>query len=494
MNKFHSTVSRRDFMKGIGLAGVGIGGAAAAAPVFHDLDEVAASASPTKRPWWVKEVDEPTIEVDWDKLKPFDYTGKIFQINPVEYVEPLYEKMKQAILTNKPGSTLRDHALFMGSAWGAFAWPMSAATVWATHSEEPGLLMNTQYPDGSIYNHGGAVHAFTPDSLGVPRWEGTPEENLHMLRAAISWFGGADVSAVEIDDKTRKLIFSHDTFGKPFVWEDVEKGYETSEKRVIPNKCKWMLNFNILQSAAMTRVGPNDPMEGDKKGAVCKLEESGMIMGYSHVDMIHRRTQEFMHTLGYQCMGSNEFMGETFGAIIGVSNLSGLGETGRHSLMISPIHGSTVRMPTVMLTDLPLAPGKPINAGIHSFCKSCGVCAEACPAGAIPSDKEPSWEPAGPWNQGGVKMWYNNRQKCQPIGWGYEMPGACNNCQGVCPFTSMGQAGIHDLTKGTIANTSMFNGFFYNMHKAFGFGITIHPDDWWNRDLSTWSHDTTLGR
>lgn len=42
MNKLHSTVSRRDFMKGLGLAEAGLGAAMAAAPVFHDLDEVIA--------------------------------------------------------------------------------------------------------------------------------------------------------------------------------------------------------------------------------------------------------------------------------------------------------------------------------------------------------------------------------------------------------------------------------------------------------------------
>ncbi len=38
MSKFHHTVTRRDFMKGLGLAGAGLGAAAATAPVFHDLD------------------------------------------------------------------------------------------------------------------------------------------------------------------------------------------------------------------------------------------------------------------------------------------------------------------------------------------------------------------------------------------------------------------------------------------------------------------------
>lgn len=494
MSKFHTIVTRRDFMKGLGLAGVGMGATGAISPAFRDLDEAACSKSYVKRPWWVKEVDEPTIEVDWSLLKPFDYTGKTFQIDPTSYVEPLYKKMKQDIINERPGNTLRDHALFIGSAWGAFAWPFAAATAWATHSPEPGLALNTMNPDGSINNVGGFVHGFTPKTLGVPRWEGTPEENFKMVSAAIHWFGGADIGAVEVDDKTRKLIYAKDTFGKPFVWEDIDDAYETDEKRGIPNKCKWLLSFNVLQSIPQARIGMNNPFDGNKMDSVCKLEEAGMIMAYAHSDLIHRRTQEFFHTLGYQALGANEFMGETMSTIIGVGNLSGLGETGRLSLMISPIHGPMIRMPAVLITDLPLAPTKPINAGIHDFCRSCGACAEACPTGAIPKEDEPSWEPAGPWNQGGVKMWYNNRKLCQPVGWGYQAPGSCNNCQGVCPFTTLGRAGAHDLVKATAATTSIFNGFFYNMHKTFDFGINITPDDWWNRDLSTWEHDTTLGR
>ncbi|MEE8582833.1 MAG: twin-arginine translocation signal domain-containing protein, partial [Dehalococcoidales bacterium] len=65
MNKLHSTVSRRDFMKVLGLAGAGLGAAAATAPVFHDLDEVIASPQANwKRPWYVREVDQPTLELD----------------------------------------------------------------------------------------------------------------------------------------------------------------------------------------------------------------------------------------------------------------------------------------------------------------------------------------------------------------------------------------------------------------------------------------------
>ncbi len=47
MSKFHSTVSRRSFMKGLGLAGAGLGAASAAAPVFQDLDALAGSKRQT---------------------------------------------------------------------------------------------------------------------------------------------------------------------------------------------------------------------------------------------------------------------------------------------------------------------------------------------------------------------------------------------------------------------------------------------------------------
>jgi len=63
-------------MKGLGLAGAGLGAAAAAAPVFHDLDEaIASKPGPIhKWPWWVKEMDydTTTVEIDWSKATRLD--------------------------------------------------------------------------------------------------------------------------------------------------------------------------------------------------------------------------------------------------------------------------------------------------------------------------------------------------------------------------------------------------------------------------------------
>ncbi|MGI2335882.1 MAG: hypothetical protein ACRKGH_04455, partial [Dehalogenimonas sp.] len=61
-------------MKGLGLAGAGIGAAALTAPQFQDLDEVmSAPKANFKHAWYVKNRDafNPTVEIDWDQIKPW---------------------------------------------------------------------------------------------------------------------------------------------------------------------------------------------------------------------------------------------------------------------------------------------------------------------------------------------------------------------------------------------------------------------------------------
>ena len=74
MVKYHSTLSRRQFLKVLGLGGAGIGVAAVSPPPFRDFDEILSSPqSVWKRPAWVKTVTNPTVEIDWELLKRFDY-------------------------------------------------------------------------------------------------------------------------------------------------------------------------------------------------------------------------------------------------------------------------------------------------------------------------------------------------------------------------------------------------------------------------------------
>ena len=73
---YHSTVSRRDFMRMVGMGSFAtLGGSILKVP-FKDLDEMMASpVAERKMPFWVKEVDEPTVQIDWETMEVFPHLG-----------------------------------------------------------------------------------------------------------------------------------------------------------------------------------------------------------------------------------------------------------------------------------------------------------------------------------------------------------------------------------------------------------------------------------
>jgi reductive dehalogenase len=134
-----------------------------------------------------------------------------------------------------------------------------------------------------------------------------------------------------------------------------------------------------------------------------------------------------------------------------------------------------------LITDLPVATDKPIDAGIMEFCKSCKKCAEACVPGALSLEDAPTWEIQGGWNNVGHKTWYENAVKCMTY-WREEAQTNCGTCFAVCPFAKEDKAWIHDWVKGGIATVPMLDGFFRTMDDSFGYGLK-DPESWWYEDL-----------
>jgi hypothetical protein len=61
---------------------------------------------------------------------------------------------------------------------------------------------------------------------------------------------------------------------------------------------------------------------------------------------------------------------------------AGMGELGRHGLMMTKELGSCLKITTVT-TDLPLDYDRLVDRGAKEFCQDCKICAENCPGGAI---------------------------------------------------------------------------------------------------------------
>jgi reductive dehalogenase len=105
---------------------------------------------------------------------------------------------------------------------------------------------------------------------------------------------------------------------------------------------------------------------------------------------------------------------------------AGLGEQSRQSIVITPELGCNVR-PAIVTTNLPLKPDKPIDFGVQSFCKTCKVCAEQCPSGAIPTGNKEVVR--------GYRRWTVHAAKCHNF-WNSNLGNmGCRICVAVCPYT-----------------------------------------------------------
>ncbi|GMW05172.1 MAG: hypothetical protein AMXMBFR85_11520 [Dehalococcoides mccartyi] len=478
MSRFHSSLSRRDFMKALGITGAGIGTAAAASTTFKDIDGMITSGAAPKKPWWVKEADKATVEFDWSQIERFD-ARKVMNspMGPPQWVSTeewanvekvAADNQANWIKEGKPGYTLRDHALYRG-AMGGEGSPGVTSYTWLGPQKSP-----------------------TPEKLGTTAWQGTPEENTAMLRSALRFFGAADIGVVELDENVKKLVYTYPRVApyKRYEFEAVDKGYEDDEKWVIPSTKKLYVVSIVSQSSIDGYTTTPSWIQRAASDNTVRLN-SGILAA----------TQEFLRTLGYQGLAGHER--NAIGPAPAFATLAGLGELCRNTQVLTPDYGLMVRS-VRLITDLPLAPTKPIDAGIWRFCHDCAKCAEACVSQAIPHDKEPSWEIPGGWNNPGKKVWYVNAVKCQST---REMlTRDCGLCMTACVYTKKDYAGIHKVVKGTISSTGVFNSFFKNMDDFFGYGTEFGPnynpllgnfnenaDDFWTSPIPQFGVNSMIG-
>lgn len=425
-------MSRRNFIKGLGLAGAGLGAAAATTPVFHDVDELMSSPNGTfKYNWWVKEREayNPTIEVDWGLLKPWTRGPT----NPKSTPWYLEKRVENSIITDAY------------SAAGKNKWDRKWSAL----------------RSGAADRLGDSPSPFT-ELTSSEKYTGTPEENANVVRAALSYLGSPEVHFLKINDRTRKLY----RLGRST--EDLATG-----------NCSSIIVSLIRKDLVISRRGGGDPF------------------GYSNRSVIRNRMVTFMTKLGYNCVSLPINSNSAFGV------LSGAAELGRTDHAVSHTYGTALKVFNVYATNLALPEDNPIDAGITKFCYTCKRCAEQCDiqgCHALSLETEPTWElpsrlPAADGKTSeykiiGVKKWFCDYAYCRCIA----------SCWQNCTFNQLNKAFAHTIIRATIPNTTIFNGFFASMDRVFDYGSTVksntdhqHISDgieaWWNRDLSSWTHD-----
>ena len=349
------------------------------------------------------------------------------------------------------GYSIRDRALGDANCWG---WGTNTALAPSWTGPDVQARENWEHP----------TMFYTPKDFGVPRYEGTPEENSRMLRVAGRVLGAADMGFVKLNEKTKKLLYGNIRF------EDVEVGYDAKDgTKVLPNKDLWVICAVIPQSLWMAQY--TDRMSWAAANTAA----------YSRANIYSNRMNVFLRGLGYQHYGGGT---SAVGRSVGFGIMSGMGEYGRAGILVSPQWGTNIRTVHLTVTDLPLAETRPIDAGILEFCKVCKKCADMCPSGAIPESDEPWWGGGKPWQAKGYKGWYQDAEKC----YSYMLGGDpdCSRCQTVCPFTKYDEAVVHDLVRLSIAKAPILNDTIRKLDDVFGYGQEPAPDkNPWDADPMT---------
>lgn len=149
-------------------------------------------------------------------------------------------------------------------------------------------------------------------------------------------------------------------------------------------------------------------------------------VGYSMDVVTLLALAQYIRNLGYQAYAS---MNDTASSIP-YAIKAGLGEYGRHGLLIAPGMGPRLRIGKIF-TDLPLAHDRPIRFGVEEFCQVCRKCSDACPPVAIAA-AEPSSEVHNVSNIRGIEKWTTDAEKCFGF-WATQMTD-CSICIRVCPY------------------------------------------------------------
>ncbi|HCW51304.1 MAG TPA: reductive dehalogenase [Clostridiales bacterium] len=431
--KMPQKVDRRDFLKGAGLLAGAAGVLAASSPALavSDGPNSLFNAGPLTK-FTIKQVDE--FPHDISRLKRFPQSKNTFG-RPPELMEFLAGASQSKVALEKqmakePGFTQLDYALYDCGWTGTRAFNF--------YSWEPLGVAKTKWLE----------------NLGP--WEGTPEEANIVVKKAARVFGAADVGVCKVNEL---WFYESDSKGIPYVFTDeVDTPTHTDEAHLIPKSMQSMIVCLVPIDLQLMQFCP---------GA---LGEGAISMAYSRMAELAGTMAEFLRQIGYKALP----MGNDTSLSVPAAIDAGLGEQGRHGLLVNPVLGSALR-PIKILTDLPIAPDKRISFGVREFCNTCKKCARECPAGAISFDDSYN-EPQCPSNNpgGGGDRWYVHVWKCYKF-W-QEVGTGCGICLRACPF-SKPKSWLHDVVKGVTATTSAFNSFFISLDDIMGYGTWGNPDE-----------------
>ncbi len=307
---------------------------------------------------------------------------------------------------------------------------------------------------------------------GVERFTGDPSrisryvtKMAHLLGADLVGFTDLDRRWVysrwydEESQESYPILFSDETnkaYPAPTLLED--------RKQVIPKE----MDKAMVMAVAMDKAGID--------AAPTVTEQATTARTYEQLSTLVLGMAEFIRALGYNAL---PMLNDT-ALSIPLAIDAGLGQVGRHGMLINPLFGPRCRICKV-LTDLPLPNNWPIDFGVTAFCDVCGKCAERCPAGAIGKGPR-SYEAGSISSNPAVLKWTFDAEGCRH--YHMNIGTNCGVCIRVCPYNKS-RHWFHSVPRWLIEKIPPFNPFLVQMDDLFSYGKFKDPETnfWKSRPL-----------
>ncbi len=148
---------------------------------------------------------------------------------------------------------------------------------------------------------------------------------------------------------------------------------------------------------------------------------------------------------------------------------AGLGEISRAGIVLSPTLGLGFKAAAV-LTDMPLAPDKPIDFGLQRFCQECHICADNCPSHAIPRGDKILYN--------GYETWKLDTQRCASFNFTNAKGTMCNRCVKVCPWTAPA-TGCYGLVRRLATRSAVMRRVAIQAAPLLGLHESRPEEKWW---------------
>ena len=218
------------------------------------------------------------------------------------------------------------------------------------------------------------------------------------------------------------------------------------------------LNYEILKGA------PKKPIILEVFRAYSKLGHMAVILA------------RFIRSLGYPARAHIVTNYQLIVPPVAID--AGVGELGRHGVLISREFGSALKM-SVVTTDLPMIYDEKPRLGVDDFCRHCKICAENCPSGAISYGEKQVVR--------GVEKYLLKAEACFRI-WN-ETGTDCGVCIGCCPYSKPPSL-HHSLGLWMASKGGWFPGIFLTwmerlIHGAHSPGDHPHPK-WMEEPPPVW--------